>query len=97
MEQIIECIVVGGSDHGLVRRKWWDMESPALPLLAASDGQLCQVAARCVSGPHEKCYVLLHPRATGAQFTAFLQALSSHGRSACDTDFAESRPVASAA
>ena len=97
MEEIIECIIVGGSEHGLVRRKWWDMASPALPLLASRDGHLCQVAARCASGTHEKCYVLLHPHATGEQFRAFLHALSGHSGSACDTDFAASRRIASAA
>ena len=46
MEQIVECLIAGGPQHGLLRRQLWDPDYPTPPVLASADGELCTAAAR---------------------------------------------------
>lgn len=101
MEQIIECIIAGGPQHGLVRRQLWDSEYSAMPVLAATDGQICIAAAhRPVgngNGRGTPCYILLHPQATGEQFRDLLATLNCRRASAFVPSSDAGRRTASAA
>jgi len=83
MEQIVECLIAGGPQHGLVRRQLWDSDYPLPPVLACADGELCAAAARRPAGPHSNCYLLLHPRATGSEILSMMAVLAGHSASAC--------------
>ncbi|WNL44143.1 hypothetical protein RKE25_11955 [Dyella sp. BiH032] len=82
MEQIVECLIAGGPQHGLMRRQLWDPDHPAPPVLAADDGELCSAAARRPAGPSNNRFLLLHPRATGAQIIAMMTVLTAQATSA---------------
>lgn len=97
MEQIIKCIIAGGPQHGQVRRQLWDSAHAAPVVLATDDGKVCIAAARRPTVAEGKCFILLHPQATGEQFTAMLAALSCRGTSASDTVRSQDGLVASAA
>lgn len=77
MEQIVECLIAGGPQHGLVRRQLWDPECSAPPVLAANDGELCTAAARRPAGPCNNRFLLLHPRATGPQILSMMAILTA--------------------
>jgi hypothetical protein len=97
MEQIIECIIAGGPQHGLVRRQLWDSEYSAMPVLATRDGQICIAAAHRPAGAQSDCFILLHPLATGEQFTDLLATLSCRKASASAPARMNSCRLASAA
>lgn len=77
MEQIIECLIAGGPQHGLVRRQLWDSQYPAPPVLASGDGAVCKAAACRPAGHGGNRFLLLHPRATGSQILAMMAKLST--------------------
>lgn len=77
MEQIVKCVIVGGPQHGLVRRQLWDPLYPAPPILPTDDGQLCVAAAQRVRSDNDSYFVLLHPQATGKQFLDILSTLGA--------------------
>ena len=97
MEQIIKCIIAGGPQHGQVRRQLWDSAHAAPVVLATDDGKVCIAAARRPTVAEGKCFILLHPQATGEQFTAMLAALNCHDASASDAACSQDGLVASAA
>lgn len=74
MEQIIEYIIAGGPQHGLLCRQACSVEFPAPLTIATPDGQLCTVAARRQAGTTGTRFILLHPLATGEQFLTMLAA-----------------------
>jgi hypothetical protein len=76
MEQIVECVIAGGPQHGLVRRQLWDPRYQAPPVLASADGQVCTAAACRPVGRSGNRFLLLHPRATGPQILAMMAVLS---------------------
>jgi hypothetical protein len=78
MEQIVECLIAGGPQHGLMRRQLWDSRHPAPPVLASVDGQVCAAAACRPAGPDGNRFLLLHPRATGPQILAMMAVLGGH-------------------
>lgn len=78
MEQVVECLIAGGPQHGLVRRQLWDPQYPAPPVMASGDGEVCITAACRHTGPECNRFLLLHPRATGAQILAMMHILSAH-------------------
>jgi hypothetical protein len=73
MEQNIECIIVGGPQHGMVSRRPWKADATLPPVLPTCDGLLCVAAARRRDGIGTR-YLLLHPKATGEQFLTMLVA-----------------------
>lgn len=75
MEQIVECLIAGGPQHGVVRRQLWDPRHPLTPALAAGDGKVCTAAARRPAGPYSNRFLLLHPHATGQQILAMMAML----------------------
>lgn len=75
MEQIVECLIAGGPQHGVVRRQLWDPRHPLTPALAAGDGKVCTAAARRPAGPYSNRFLLLHPQATGQQILAMMAML----------------------
>jgi hypothetical protein len=77
MEQIVECLIAGGPQHGAVRRQLWDPRYPQLPAIASGDGRLCIAAARRPAGPSNNRFLLLHPHATGAQILAMVAKLGA--------------------
>jgi hypothetical protein len=77
MEQIVECLIAGGPQHGLVRRQLWDPRYPAPPVLASGDGAVCAAAARRPAGAGCNRFLLVHPRATGSQILAMMNKLSA--------------------
>lgn len=78
MEQLVECIIVGGPQHGLVSRQFWDAQSPMPLAIVTDDGATCTAAACRPPGGAGNRIILLHPSATGAQLTGMLTTLSSH-------------------
>jgi len=77
MEQIVECLIAGGPQHGLMRRQLWDPQYPGPPVVACDDGAVCIAAACRPSGPEGNRFLLLHPRATGAQIISMMAILST--------------------
>jgi hypothetical protein len=75
MEQIVECLIAGGPQHGLVRRQLWDPQYRAAPVLASGDGEVCTAAAFRPVCPGRNLFLLLHPRATGQQILAMMALL----------------------
>ena len=73
MSNQIECIVAGGPQHGSIFQRQVDNPTALPPVIRASDGCACAVAARRISrrDMRARC-VLLHPRATGQQFLSML-------------------------
>lgn len=65
MDNIVECVMAGGPEHGLVLYLQADPLHPGLPTAMASDGRICRAAARSNSLTCSARYVLLHPNATG--------------------------------
>ena len=78
MEQVVECLIAGGPQHGLVCRQLWDPHYPAPPVMASGDGEVCITAACRHSGTDGNRFLLLHPRATGAQIVAMMKMLGTH-------------------
>jgi hypothetical protein len=76
MEQIVECLIAGGPQHGLLRHQLWDPQYAGLPVLASDDGEVCAAAARRPSRYGSNCFLLLHPRATGRQILDMIAVLS---------------------
>ncbi len=83
MEQLVECIVVGGPQHGLVSRQFWDSQSPMPLALVTDDGEACVAAASRRPGTAGDRIILLHPAATGQQLTGMLTGLNRHIASVC--------------
>jgi len=73
MDQDIECVIVGGPQHGTVFNHAWAASSTKPLGLSTRDGELCLAAARRQDSVHTR-YLLLHPQATGAQFLTMLVA-----------------------
>lgn len=73
MEQI-NCIIVGGPQHGLVLRRPWDRRRPTPLSVTAADGERCLAAVRRHDKRMGTRYLLLHPRATGEQILTMLAA-----------------------
>lgn len=84
MEQIIECIIAGGPQHGEVHYQQWDSAHGATVTLTVDDGELCIAAAQGPTTPHGKSFILLHPLAASGQLAGLLAALGSHVTSPCD-------------
>jgi len=74
MAPIIECIIAGGPQHGLICRRRWDSHRGAPLAVIGEDGQLCIAAARKRSDADRARFILLHPQATGEQFLTLLAA-----------------------
>lgn len=74
MEQVIEYIIVGGPEHGLICRAPLPSVPPHAIAISSNDGQLCRVAARRHSDETATRMLLLHPHATGEQFRTMLAA-----------------------
>lgn len=70
----VTCIVVGGPSHGMVIQQPWNLRQSTQPSVIAADGASCAAAARRRDGATGTHYLLLHPRATGAQFLTMLAA-----------------------
>lgn len=74
MDMVIEYVIVGGPQHGLI----CPHPSPAVEAgaiaIASRDGQLCRVGARRRSRSECTRLLLLHPKATGEQFRSMLAA-----------------------
>ncbi|MHB1272267.1 MAG: hypothetical protein ACYCZD_05750 [Rhodanobacter sp.] len=85
MKQLIECIIVGGPQHGLISRQLRDPEYTAPLALVTDDGQTCIAAACRPAGSAGNRFILLHPQATGRQLTAMLTTLNNHIASVCAT------------
>ncbi len=83
MEQLVECIIVGGPQHGLVSRQFWDSQSPLPLTLVTDDGEACVAAASRRPGVAGNRIILLHPAATGQQLTGMLTGLNRHIASVC--------------
>ncbi|RUL79979.1 hypothetical protein [Dyella choica] len=81
MEQIVECFIAGGPQHGLVRLQLWDPQYPAPPVVASNDGKVCIAAARLPAGQCSKRFLVLHPQATGQQILAMVARLRTHAMS----------------
>jgi hypothetical protein len=77
MEQIVECLIAGGPQHGLMRRQLWDPKYPVPPVVAAGDGEVCTAAAFRPVHPGCNLFLLLHPHATGAQILAMMATMSA--------------------
>ncbi|HTV87139.1 MAG TPA: hypothetical protein VME63_17200 [Dyella sp.] len=77
MEQIVECLIAGGPHHGVLRRQLWDPHYQAPPALASGDGNVCTAAACRHIGACGNRFLLVHPRATGAQILAMMSRLST--------------------
>ncbi|WP_199535680.1 hypothetical protein [Dyella psychrodurans] len=75
MEQIVECLIAGGPQHGLLRRQLWDPQYPAPPVVASGDGTVCAAAACRHAGSDRNRFLLVHPRATGQQILAMMMML----------------------
>ncbi|OOG65551.1 hypothetical protein B0E46_04195 [Rhodanobacter sp. B04] len=71
---IIECIIAGGPQHGLVCRPYWDSRRGTPLAVTGMDGQLCIAAARRHTDDAHPQFILLHPQATGEQFLTLLAA-----------------------
>jgi hypothetical protein len=80
MEQIVECLIAGGPQHGVLRRQLWDPRYPAPPVLASGDGNVCAAAACRQMGPDGNRFLLVHPRATGSQILAMMSRLNTLGK-----------------
>jgi hypothetical protein len=83
MEQLVECVIVGGPQHGLVSRQFWDSQSPMPLALVTDDGEVCVAAASRRPGAAGDRIILLHPAATGQQLTGMLTGLNRHIASVC--------------
>ncbi|WP_449428599.1 hypothetical protein [Rhodanobacter umsongensis] len=82
MEQIVECVIAGGPQHGTIRRQFWDPQYPAPLSLVSEDGHVCLAAARRPVDSLGNRFILLHPLATGQQFMAALTISSCRTASA---------------
>ncbi|WP_233840333.1 hypothetical protein [Dyella sp. 2HG41-7] len=94
MEQVVECLIAGGPQHGLVRRQLWDPQYPAPPVMASGDGEVCITAACRHAGSESNRFLLLHPRATGAQILAMLHMLGAQLASPTFRLVMEGAPIA---
>ena len=77
MEQVVECLIAGGPQHGVVRRQLWDPRYPMPPVVASGDGEVCIAAACRPAGSGGNRFLLLHPRATGAQIRSMMALMST--------------------
>lgn len=75
MEQIVECLIAGGPQHGLVRQQLWDPQYSAPPVLASGDGAVYAAAAHRPAATGSNRFLLVHPRATGSQILAMMRML----------------------
>ena len=75
MEQIVECLIAGGPQHGLVRLQLWDPRYHAPPVVASNDGKVCIAAARLPAGQCSNRFLVLHTQATGQQILAMVAKL----------------------
>lgn len=71
MENILECVIAGGPQHGRTCRLHGDAPGHVPATILSVDGQICTMAAR-KKGPNR--FIFLHPQATGAQFLTLLMA-----------------------
>ena len=78
MEQIVECLIVGGPQHGAVRLQLWDPHCPAPPVVASNDGKVCIAAKRLPAGQCSNRFLVLHPQATGQQILAMAARFREH-------------------
>lgn len=85
MHQFIECIIAGGPEHGAIRRQLWDTRYDPPPVRSQQDGQICTVAACRTAGSTGRCFLLLHPLASGREFIDMLALLNEHATSTCAT------------
>jgi hypothetical protein len=77
MEQVVECLIAGGPQHGEVRRQLWDPRYSVPPVVASVDGEVCIAAACRPAGSGSNRFLLLHPRATGAQIRSMMAIMST--------------------
>lgn len=75
MQQIVQCLIAGGPEHGLMRRQLWDPQCATTPTLTSGDGEVCAAAACRPSCNGSNCFLLLHPGATGQQILAMMAIL----------------------
>ncbi|GAB3028749.1 hypothetical protein GCM10027285_08870 [Oleiagrimonas citrea] len=70
----IECIMVGGPEHGRTLIVRQDAARPQRPAIVAMDGELCRCAAlRRTHNGVTRC-LLVHPHASGRQMRDMLTA-----------------------
>lgn len=74
MDTVIEYVIVGGPQHGLVCAPPSPDLDAGVIAIASRDGQLCRAAARRRSRSAGTRMLLLHPQATGEQFRTMLAA-----------------------
>ncbi len=70
----IECIMIGGPEHGRVLRVRQDAARPLRPAIVALDGALCQCAAWRSDASGKRRCLLVHPSASARQFRDILDA-----------------------
>jgi hypothetical protein len=73
----IECVMVGGPEHGRVLIVRQDATRPQQPAIVAMDGQLCTCAIRRRTRRGGPRYLLMHPHASGQQLLDVLATCSS--------------------
>lgn len=70
----IECIMIGGPEHGRSLVVCQDAARPLRPAIVAMDGALCQCAAWRRDRAGRRCCLLVHPHASARQFRDILAA-----------------------
>lgn len=70
----IECIMIGGPEHGRVLVLRLDAARPLRPAIVAMDGVLCRCAAWRRDHAGRRCCLLVHPHASARQFREILAA-----------------------
>lgn len=75
MQTVIECIIAGGPEHGLVVFMRRDPDEAHPPTFRSMDGQLCRSVALRRSLCCGTRYVLVHPAASGTQLRDILSGI----------------------
>ena len=72
--QETKCIIVGGPAHGMTICLNWEPRETETLYVLGPDGERCLAAAHLRDERYSERYLLLHPRATGAQILSMLDA-----------------------
>lgn len=70
----VECIMIGGPEHGRVLMLRQDAARPLRPAIVALDGELCQCAAWRRNHQGRRRCLLVHPRASAREWREVLAA-----------------------
>jgi len=74
MKILVECIMIGGPEHGRVLMLRQDAARPLRPAIVAMDGALCQCAAWRRNHEGRRRCLLVHPQASAREFREVLAA-----------------------